>query len=116
MQTRNQALDLSLLLGHTHSLSAAASRLGVLATNAETPVVTETPVVPDLLQALEIVTHLLRNLCESETNHRQNGPPRLREMTDARQRVAAAWQLSFSASARRHAHATRANSCRFCGA
>jgi hypothetical protein len=48
----------TLLLGHTDGPAAAASRLGVLTTDTETPVVTETTVGPDLLQALEVITEL----------------------------------------------------------
>lgn len=49
---------LTLLLGHTDGSAAAASGLGVLTTDTETPVVTETTMSADLLQALEIVTEL----------------------------------------------------------
>jgi hypothetical protein len=49
---------LTLLLGHTDGSAAATSGLGVLTTDTETPVVTETTVGADLLQALEIVTEL----------------------------------------------------------
>jgi hypothetical protein len=48
----------TLLLGHTDGPAAAAGRLGVLATHTEAPVVTETTVGTDLLQALEIITEL----------------------------------------------------------
>ena len=48
----------TLLLRHTDGPSAAARRLGVLAAHAEAPVVAETTVGPDLLQALQIVTEL----------------------------------------------------------
>lgn len=48
----------TLLLGDTDGSAAAASGLGVLATDAEAPVVTETAVSADLLEALEIVTQL----------------------------------------------------------
>jgi hypothetical protein len=48
----------TLLLGHTNGPAATASRLGVLATDTETPVVTETAMRPDLLQALKILTEL----------------------------------------------------------
>ena len=49
---------LSLLLGDTDGSAAATSGLGVLTTDTEAPVVTETTVSADLLQALEIVTEL----------------------------------------------------------
>jgi hypothetical protein len=49
---------LTLLLGHTDSSAATTGCLGVLSTNTEAPVVTETTVSADLLQALEIVTEL----------------------------------------------------------
>ena len=48
----------TLLLGDTDGPAAATSRLGVLTTDTETPVVTETTVSADLLQALEIITEL----------------------------------------------------------
>lgn len=48
----------TLLLGHTNSPTAATGRLGVLATNAQAPVVSETAVGADLLQALEVITEL----------------------------------------------------------
>jgi hypothetical protein len=48
----------TLLLGHTDGPAAAASRLGVLATHAQAPVVAQTTVGPDLLQALEVITEL----------------------------------------------------------
>lgn len=51
-------LGLALLLGDTNGLSAAARGLGVLTAHTQTPIVTETPVVPDLLQALEVITDL----------------------------------------------------------
>jgi hypothetical protein len=47
-----------LLLGHTHSATVTASGLGVLATDAESPHVTETAVHLHLLHALEVLTHL----------------------------------------------------------
>jgi hypothetical protein len=48
----------TLLLGHTNGPAAATSRLGVLAADAEAPVVTETTVGTDLLQALQVLTEL----------------------------------------------------------
>jgi hypothetical protein len=48
----------TLLLGHTDGPAATTGRLGVLATDAEAPVVAETTVGTDLLQALKIVTEL----------------------------------------------------------
>jgi ABC-type thiamine transport system substrate-binding protein len=48
----------TLLLGDTDGATSAAGSLGVLATDTETPVVTETTVGTDLLQALEIITEL----------------------------------------------------------
>ena len=47
-----------LLLGDTDSSAAATSGLGVLTTDTETPVVTETTVGTDLLEALKVVTEL----------------------------------------------------------
>lgn len=49
---------LALLLGDTDGAATATSGLGVLAADAEAPVVTETTVGADLLQALEILTEL----------------------------------------------------------
>jgi hypothetical protein len=49
---------LSLLLGDTDGSAAATSGLGVLTTDTEAPVVTETTVSTDLLEALKIVTEL----------------------------------------------------------
>lgn len=48
----------TLLLGDTDGTATATSRLGVLTTDTETPVVTETTVSADLLQALQIITEL----------------------------------------------------------
>lgn len=48
----------TLLLGDTDSPAAATSGLGVLATNAEAPVVTETTVGTNLLETLQVVTEL----------------------------------------------------------
>lgn len=45
-----------LLLGNAHGLAAAASGLGVLTPHTQTPVVAQTTVVPDLLQALQVIT------------------------------------------------------------
>jgi len=47
------------LLGDTNGSTATASGLSVLTTDTETPVVTETTVSTDLLQALKILTHLV---------------------------------------------------------
>jgi hypothetical protein len=58
LNSTKRVQGLALLLRHTHSLSAATSGLGVLTTHTEAPVVTETPVVPDLLEALKVVTEL----------------------------------------------------------
>ncbi|GMS96315.1 hypothetical protein PENTCL1PPCAC_18490, partial [Pristionchus entomophagus] len=52
----------SLLLGHSDSASLAAGSLGVLSTDTESPVVTETSVEADLLQTLEILTPLVVDL------------------------------------------------------
>lgn len=48
----------TLLLGDTDSPAATASGLGVLTTDTQAPVVSETTVSADLLEALEIVTEL----------------------------------------------------------
>ena len=50
---------LTLLLGHTDGFTAATSRLGVLTAHTQTPVVTETTVVADLLKTLKILAHLV---------------------------------------------------------
>ena len=47
------------LLGHTDSLALVAGGLGVLAPDPEAPVVTETTVGADLLEALEVLTELV---------------------------------------------------------
>ena len=59
--TQQRALrsDSLLLLGDTDSLTPAAGGLGVLTTNTDTPSVTKTTVNTDLLQALEILAHLV---------------------------------------------------------
>jgi hypothetical protein len=49
---------LTLLLGDTDSSAAATSGLGVLTTDTEAPVVAETTMSANLLQALKIVTEL----------------------------------------------------------
>ena len=49
---------LTLLLADTDGPATAASGLGVLTTDTQTPVVTQTTVRADLLQALEILTQL----------------------------------------------------------
>jgi hypothetical protein len=49
---------LSLLLGHTDSATATTGRLGVLAAHAEAPIVSETTVGTDLLEALKIFAEL----------------------------------------------------------
>ena len=49
---------LSLLLADTDGATTATGSLGVLTTDTETPVVTETTVRADLLEALEILTVL----------------------------------------------------------
>jgi hypothetical protein len=48
----------TLLLGDTDGPATATSGLGVLTTDTETPVVSETTVSADLLEALEILTEL----------------------------------------------------------
>lgn len=45
-------------LGDTDGPATTTSGLGVLATHAEAPVVSQTTVGPDLLQALEVITEL----------------------------------------------------------
>merc|ERR1712033_22283 len=49
----------SLLLGDTNSAATSSGRLRVLSAHAETPVVTKTPVGTDLLESLEVLTHLV---------------------------------------------------------
>ena len=49
---------LTLLLGDTDGSAATSGGLGVLTTDTEAPVVTETTMSADLLQALKIVTEL----------------------------------------------------------
>jgi len=51
-------IPLTLLLGDTDGPSPSAGGLGVLTTDTETPVVSETSVRADLLQSLEVVTEL----------------------------------------------------------
>lgn len=53
MKRQNKNL---LLLGYTDSATTTTGSLGVLTTDTETPVVTETAVRADLLQAFQIVT------------------------------------------------------------
>jgi len=48
----------TLLLGHTDGPAAATGCLGVLAADTEAPVVTETAVSADLLQALQVLAEL----------------------------------------------------------
>ena len=48
-----------LLLGDTDSLSATSGGLGVLTANTDTPVVTETTMGTDLLQAFQIFTEFV---------------------------------------------------------
>lgn len=55
---KSKTNGLALLLADTDGATATASGLGVLAADAEAPVVTETTVGADLLQALEIITEL----------------------------------------------------------
>lgn len=59
--SQRQRNNLSLLLGDTDSATATTGRLGVLTADAEAPVVTETTVGTDLLEALEILTELAVN-------------------------------------------------------
>jgi len=49
---------LSLLLADTNGPAPSAGGLGVLSTNTQTPVVPQTSVCTDLLQALQILTEL----------------------------------------------------------
>jgi len=53
-----QRKPLTLLLADTDGPSATAGRLGVLAADAEAPVVPETPVGANLLEALEVLAEL----------------------------------------------------------
>ena len=48
----------TLLLGDTDGPAAATSRLGVLTTDTETPIMTQTTVSANLLQALKVLTEL----------------------------------------------------------
>lgn len=48
----------TLLLGHTDGPAATTGGLGVLTADAEAPVVTETTVSADLLEALQVLTEL----------------------------------------------------------
>ena len=52
-------LTTRLLLGGRHGLAAATGALGVLAAHADAPVVAETTVRADLLEALEVLAELL---------------------------------------------------------
>ena len=62
-QAKKQTLlKRSLLLGNTESLSSTAGGLGLLTTNLDTEIVTETSVLTGLLHALEIFT-------ETSVNH-----------------------------------------------
>ena len=54
----NRLFYLLFLLRHTDGTSTTTSSLGVLTTDTETPVVTETTMSTDLLQAFQIFTHL----------------------------------------------------------
>lgn len=57
-QKNDETNGLALLLGHTDGASTATSGLGVLTTDTQTPVVTETAVGADLLEALKVLTEL----------------------------------------------------------
>jgi len=48
-----------LLLGDTNDTTATAGSLGVLTTDTDAPVVTETTVSTDLLEAFQVLTHLV---------------------------------------------------------
>lgn len=54
----NKRKVLALLLGDTDGTASATGSLGVLSTDTETPVVTETTVRADLLQTLKVLTEL----------------------------------------------------------
>jgi hypothetical protein len=58
---KSRPLFLTLLLRHTDRATSAARRLGVLTTDAETPVVAETSVGADLLEALQILAQFAVN-------------------------------------------------------
>jgi len=57
--TKKAIARFSLLLGDTDSLASATSGLGVLTADTDTPVVAETTVSADLLQAFQILTELV---------------------------------------------------------
>lgn len=57
-QTPHDSNRLTLLLADTDSATSSASSLGMLTTDTETPVVSQTTVSSDLLQALQIFTQL----------------------------------------------------------
>lgn len=62
----SSASRLTLLLADTDSPSSSASGLGVLASDSETPVVSETTVGSDLLQSFQILTKLaLHAVCQN---------------------------------------------------
>lgn len=58
MTTTITANRLTLLLAHTDGATSSAGSLGVLTSNTETPVVTQTTVGTDLLETLQILTQL----------------------------------------------------------
>lgn len=60
-QTNDEA-SLLLAAGDVAGTDTTTGGLGVLTTDTETPVVTETTVSADLLEALKVVTHLLVDL------------------------------------------------------
>lgn len=55
---KSEAIRLTLLLGDTDGPAATTSGLGVLTTDTQAPVVSETTVGADLLQPLQVVTEL----------------------------------------------------------
>lgn len=57
-ENKTNTIRLALLLADTDGAATATSGLGVLATDTQAPVVTETAVGADLLQALEVLTEL----------------------------------------------------------
>ena len=62
---RSHVKPLTLLLADTDGPAPSASSLGVLTTDTETPVVSETSVGTNLLQSLEIITELaVDTVCE----------------------------------------------------
>jgi hypothetical protein len=86
----------ALLLLGGHGLASSSSGLGVLSTNLDTPVMTNTTMIADSLESLEILTELAVKLVGKELCTQERGTFVSFSLIDGAKHASDGWSCRFA--------------------